>query len=103
MRSLDRNRVFDTKELEQLREDTYTVFEQAITVSEQYNQDRDEVMDLFDRVPAEARSSRFPLSLPTDFVYPLYADQQKNATIPLKAYSATSLSLTKRQLMQMKN
>ena len=77
MRSLDRNRVFDTKELEQLREDTYTVFEQAINVSEQYNQDRDEVMDLFDRVPAEAKISGFPLSLPTDFVYPLYADQQK--------------------------
>ena len=77
MRSLDRNRVFDTKELEQLREDTYTVFEQAIAVSEQYNQDRDEVMDLFDRVPAEARNSGFPLSLPTDFVYPEYADTQK--------------------------
>ena len=77
MRSLDRNRVFDTKELEQLREDTYTVFEQAINVSEQYNEDRDQVMDLFDRVPAEARISSFPLSLPADFVYPLYADQQK--------------------------
>ena len=34
-------------------------------------------MELFDRVPAEAKISGFPLSLPTDFVYPEYADQQK--------------------------